>query len=156
MDLLLAAAVFVGVTSFQGRNLIEGGAPAPDFSLEALDGGRHTLSEHRGKRVLLVFWAPWCGVCKVESGNVSAIHASGDEGVEVLSVVVGYEDRAAVERFVEEHGVDYPVLMGDGRLARQYAVTKFPTLYVVDEEGRIEHAELGYTSELGLRWRLFF
>ncbi len=156
MDGALALAIFFVAMAFQGRDLIGSGQVAPDFTLPAMEGQARALSDMRGKKTLLVFWAPWCGVCGAESGTISSIARSGDEGVEVLSVVLGYDGRDTVRRFMDEHEVDYPVLLGDDEIAEAYAVNKFPTLYVIDEEGRIEHADVGYTTELGLRLRLLF
>jgi peroxiredoxin len=156
IDISTAFLIFFGVSTYQGWDLIGSGEEAPDFALQTMDGTQMTLSEHRGKPVLLAFWAPWCSVCTVETGNISGIKASMGEDVHVISVVVGYEDKAQVRAFMDEHEVDYPVMLGTRALAKDYAVSKFPTLYVLDEEGRIDHAEIGYTTELGLRWRLMF
>ena len=53
------------VGRFQSRHLIDEAVAAPEFELTALDGSLHRLSDYRGKRVLIVFWAPWCTVCKL-------------------------------------------------------------------------------------------
>ncbi|WP_338023565.1 peroxiredoxin family protein [Archangium primigenium] len=70
MDLLLLALVLTAVNAWQTRRLPVG-APAPDFTLRGLDGQPVRLSALRGQRVVLAFWAPWCGVCKAESSTLS-------------------------------------------------------------------------------------
>ncbi len=153
MDLLLLALVLTAVNAWQTRRLPVG-APAPDFTLTGLDGQPVRLSALRGQRVVLAFWAPWCGVCKAESSTLSWLQRLVGDSTRVLSVAVAYENEADVRRFVREHAVDYPVLLdGDGR-TRAYAVNQFPTTFFVSAEGRIEHAVTGYTPLPGMLWRL--
>jgi hypothetical protein len=60
----------------------------------------------------------------------------------------------AVRRFVSEHGVDYPVLLGDDALQQAWRVNSFPTVFFLSPEGRVERAVVGYTTLAGLSWRL--
>jgi peroxiredoxin len=150
LDLLMVAAVFLGVTSWQTRDLLGRGKPAPDFTLSDLQGQNHALSELRGHKVLLVFWAPWCQVCAAETANLAAVAKDAT----VVSVALDYQDHAEVERFVQEHDVHYPVLLGSPGLAGAYSIGAFPTAYVIDERGQIAHAMVGYTTEIGLRLRM--
>lgn len=156
LDGLMMAVVFYIVLSIQAAGLLGSGEPAPAFELRDMKGELHSLAQYQGKPVVLVFWAPWCGVCKVESGNISGVQAAYGDDVQVLSIVLGYDGLESVRRFMSEQEVDYPVLLGSRALGKQYAVDKFPTTYILDEEGRIDHALVGYTSEIGLRARLWF
>lgn len=153
-DLVLVALVFAGVTSWQGRDLLPGGAPSPDFTLTDLSGASHQLAQLRGRKVLLVFWAPWCGVCASDTGAINAVARAGGDDYTVLSVALDWSSRSDVERFVHDNEVKYPVLLGSDDVGRAFAVGAYPTAYVIDEEGRIEHAVVGYATELGLRLRL--
>jgi len=156
VDLALVAIVFFGVMAFQSRNLVGSGETAPDFKLSALSGAPVQLGALRGKKVLVVFWAPWCGVCGAESDNVAAVHEAyaGDDDVEVLSVVLGYEGLDSVKAFVAEHEVTYPVLLGNRDVQRAYRISSFPTAYIISETGEVEDTVVGYTTQLGLRLRL--
>jgi peroxiredoxin len=157
MDLLLIGAVVYGISWFQGRNLPVD-APAPEFSLRDMDGNVHKLSDYKGKSVLLVFWAPWCSVCSVESGNVSSVSewVSDDDDVEVLSVVVGYQNLDSVQKFIADNEVTYPVLLGTRDISQRYGVSSFPTHLVIDESGRIDSAGVGYTTTVGMWVRLWW
>lgn len=106
---------------------------------------------------MIVFWAPWCGVCKVESSNISAIHQAyqKDDSVTVISIVLGYNNLQEVKDFMTAHDVDYPVLLGDKQLNHDYKIDVFPTAYIISPNGEIEDGIVGYTSEFGLRWRLW-
>jgi hypothetical protein len=73
----------------------------------------------------------------------------------VLSVAVAYEDEEDVRRFAREHAVDYPVLLGSEELRRAYGVEQFPTTFFVTPEGQLERAAVGYTTRLGLLWRMW-
>jgi peroxiredoxin len=155
-DLAMFGLIFGGVQAVQSLGLVGAGDPAPDFALTTVDGEAVSLSGLKGKKTVLAFWAPWCSVCQVESASLSKLQEGAGEDYQVVSVVLGYEGSEDVRAFMNRHGVDYPVLMGDRGIADDYAVSKFPTLYVLDEDGRVEHSTVGYTSTLGMRWRLWF
>lgn len=154
MDIGMVALLLMAIAAWQTRHLPTG-APAPDFTLRTLSGEQVRLSELRGKPVVLSFWAPWCGVCKAESSTLSGLQGTVGGSAHVLSVAVAYEHEEDVRRFAREHAVDYPVLLGGPELMRAYAVEQFPTTFFVSSEGRIERAAVGYTTRLGLLWRLW-
>ena len=72
----------------------------------------------------------------------------------MISVASSYRTLAEVRAYVAEHDVDYPVLLDDAGLARRLGVRAFPTAFVVDGRGQIVRAVTGYTTTLGLLWRL--
>ena len=153
-NLLVIAGVLFAITAFQTRHLLESGRPAPGFTLRSIDGKLVRLSDYRGKKVVLEFWSPWCAVCKVQAGALSAL--SKDPEVRVISIVLGYRNLDEVRKFISAHGVTFPVLLGDEQVARKFRIQSFPTLYVLNERGQIAHALIGYTTEWGLRFRLHF
>lgn len=116
--------------------------PAPAFELETLDGGRISLAAMRGKPVLVDFWATWCGPCEETIPVLVEFQRKYEGRVHVLGVSVDWE-REAVAPFAREHRMNYPVLFGDERLALEYGAPGFPTLFVVDAEGRIHEAHVG-------------
>jgi thiol-disulfide isomerase/thioredoxin len=115
---------------------------APEFTLEALDGGQLALASLRGKPVLVDFWATWCGPCEQTIPVLVEFQRKYAGRVHVLGVSVDWE-REAVAPFARAHGMNYPVLFGDDALAIDYGAPGFPTLFVVDAEGRIASAHVG-------------
>jgi peroxiredoxin len=155
VDGLLLALLAAGVMAWQTRRLPASGTPAPAFALRTLDGRVVRLEDLRGRPVALTFWAPWCGVCKAESSNLSALRERVGGRAHVLSVALAYDDEAAVRAFVEAHGVDYPVLLGDDAVQRAWRVDTFPTTVFLSADGRVKRAAVGYTTQAGLLWRLW-
>lgn len=155
---LLEAVVFVGivlaVSAWQTRHLVSPGTPAPDFELEALDGTRTSLASLHGKRVLLHFWATWCGVCRQELPALNAVqgHLGADETL--LTIVADSEDREGLRKFVAEHGIRYPVLLATPELLRAFHIDAFPTNYYLSPEGIVRSRTVGMSTRLSFRARL--
>ncbi len=151
LEVAFAAAIFAAVSAWQGRDLLGSGGPAPAFPTRTLDGVHFDPALLQGKKAIVAFWAPWCGVCKVEMPTLNAL---AKDGVPVIGVALAYPDENSVRRFADEHQIAFPTLLGDDATGSAWQIGAYPTLYVVDEEGRIEHAVVGYTTKLGLRLRL--
>ncbi len=150
-DLVLLAAV--AVMTWQTRHFTRG--PLPDVSLRSLDGKVHRLAELRGAPALVVVWAPWCGVCKVESPSVSWLQRLVGDSAHVVSVAFDYDDVEQVRRYMREQEVDYPVLLGDEAAREALRVQSFPTLLFLSPEGELRHAAVGYTTLPGMLVRLW-
>jgi peroxiredoxin len=153
MDIALFLAIFAGISIWQSRSLVDSGDPAPQASFVDLDGEQHTFDDYGGTNTIVVFWAPWCGVCGAESDNISRVQSWLGDSVDVISVVLDYSSRAEIEDFIDEHEVDYPVLLGNGTTAHDFGVSSYPTIYFLSEDGRVSATAVGYTSTFGLLWR---
>ncbi len=152
LDLTFVVLVFAGVSVWQTRAHLSGG-PLPTFSLRTLDGTAWSSTSLAGKPTLLAFWAPWCGVCKTESQNLGWARRLVGERANVVSVASAFRSEGDVSRYVAEQGVDYPVLLDDQGLAETLQVGAYPTVYFIDETGRIKGSVVGYTTTLGLALR---
>jgi thiol-disulfide isomerase/thioredoxin len=150
-DLVLIALVVIGIRVYQQRSLPSGAAP--ELAGRDLSGAAAALSDYRGKPVLLHFWATWCGVCKAEQSSLDAV----SRDLPVLTVASQSGSAAEVGAFVREHGVEPRVIVdASSALARRFGVTMYPTTFVIDAAGEIRHVEVGYTTELGMRARMWF
>lgn len=152
-DGFLFLLLFTAVGMFQARNLLPTGEALELDAVEIYGGGTFTTDDLQGKTTLLVLWAPWCGVCGAESDNVSRVQRWLGDRVQVYSVALDYQNEETVERFIQKHHVDYPVLLGGDNLAQALQVRAFPSLYVLNKEGRIKHRASGYTTTFGMLWR---
>ncbi|WP_040226906.1 TlpA family protein disulfide reductase [Bhargavaea cecembensis] len=120
------------------------GQIAPDFELRTLEGETVRLSDYRGQRVFINFWATWCPPCRAEMPDIQKI--SEEEDVAVLAVNLAYteKDPGDAGRFAEEFGFTFPMpLDEDGRLAEEYRVFAYPTSYMIDSEGRVQFVAMG-------------
>ncbi len=151
-DLVIFAVIFGGMTWFQTRNLLDRGTPLPVTSLNQLDGDAFDLKTMNGKPTLLYFWAPWCGVCKSNAHNVRAIVGDSHN---IASVALSYESEDQVRSFAQEYDMPQPVLLGGKEDSTAFKIEAFPTVYVLNRDGEIAFATMGYTSEIGLRARLW-
>ena len=122
---------------------------APDWQLNTLDGKRVKLSDFKGKVVILNFWATWCAPCRVEiPGFVMLQKKYGDKGLAVIGVSVDEQGPEVVKKFVKRFGMNYPVVMGNEKIAEAYGgIVAIPTTFVIDREGRIAGKHLGYEDK---------
>ena len=153
IDLAVLGVLVLGLGAWQTRGHLAGGE-MPAAVLATLDGEHVALDSFRGKPVLLAFWAPWCTVCAAESQNLSWVRRIVGDRARVISVAASFENLAQVRAYVRDHGVDYPVLLGDDALLRALRVEAFPTTYFLDAQGRVRRSASGYTTTLGLLARI--
>lgn len=147
---LIVAAIFGLVRFWQFRDLTRGSAP--EIVAQTLDGEKIRLSAMRGRPVLVHFWASWCPVCRMEEQGIHAIavdHA-------VLTVALDTATPQAMRRYLLRKGLSFPVIRdAQGVIGAEYGVSGVPASFVVDSAGIIRFAEVGYTTEWGLRARLW-
>jgi peroxiredoxin len=134
--LLVAAGSVSAATQLKG-------AEAPDFVLKSLSGKNLRLSEYRGEVVMLSFWATWCGDCRAQLTELSAMRDRyQDAGVELLAVSLDQSARQASEATA---GASYPVLHdAAGEVGRLYDVTKMPVMVLIDRGGVVREVFEGF------------
>src|SRR5713101_3801380 len=119
--------------------------PAPDFTLSTPSGASLSLTELRGKVVLLNFWATWCVPCRKEMPAIEALYQRyKDRGLEVVAISLDKLAAAPVEAFVQEMGVTYRVALDPSwATARTYGVRGLPATFLLDRAGNVVMRELG-------------
>jgi thiol-disulfide isomerase/thioredoxin len=149
-DGALVLLVLLAVRAYQQRDAASG--PAPELAAVDIHGTPVSLADYRGQPVLLHFWATWCGVCRAVQPGVDAIASE----LPVLTVASQSGSASAVAAYTRNHAISAKVIDdARGVLARRFGVRAFPTSFVVDGDGFIRHVEVGYTTELGLRARMW-
>ena len=119
--------------------------PAPDFTLESLDGKSVRLSDLRGKAVLLNFWATWCGPCKIETPwLVELQNQYGAQGLQVIGVAMDDSGKDDIAKFAKDMGVNYPVLLGKEAVGDAYGgVPALPESFFIGRDGKIVDKIIG-------------
>jgi peroxiredoxin len=125
----------------QAKVMAQGGdhPMAPDFTLTELNGQKLSLSDYRGKVVLLDFWATWCGPCRVEiPGLIELQNKYRDQGFTVIGVSLD-DSIEPVKDFYQEFRMNYPVAVAsDKKVELLYGgIIGLPTAFLVGRDGRI-------------------
>lgn len=154
-EIAIFLALFAAFQAWQLRDTARG--QAAEFNAVLLDGTTFNLREYRtahpGQPLLLYFWADWCPVCKTTAGSVSSIAADWP----LLTIATQSGDAAAVQRFMQEKGYRWPTLADQGgEIMQDYRLPGTPGFVVIAPDGEIRFVAVGYTSELGLRLRLWW
>ena len=138
-----------GASQSDSTTLVKVGDPAPDFSVALFDGSHLTLSELRGKVVLLNFWATWCPPCRQELTRVQKDLIDRFAGRDFLFLPVSRgEKRSDVAAFREKTGYTFPMGLDSTRtIYDRYATNFIPRNYLIDRDGRIITATIGYSPE---------
>lgn len=159
MKKVIAIIVFIGLigytiytTAFTEQTAVEGlekGNLAPDFELTTLDGDKVKLSDFRGKKVLLNFWASWCGPCRAEMPDMQELHKEGRDDLVILAVNATQTEKGkeSPAEFIKELGLTFPTVLDEkGEVSKKYQVIALPTSYFIDSEGKINEKYTGTLS----------
>jgi len=120
--------------------------PAPEFKLAAPDGTPMSLSDLRGKVVLLNLWATWCPPCAAEMPELNALYRRYGNAKDFVVVGVDLQEGPeAVADFAQRNNITFPLLLDrDGRVTREdYGIRTLPASVIIDREGRIRDSWTG-------------
>ena len=148
---VLAAIAFIALLAFgliakRGAQIAVG-QTAPDAPIERLDGqGTISLSDYRGKWVLVNFWASWCKPCEEESPAIESFAKKHDENLVVLGI--NSEDNSVdANAFIHEYGLTWDMVKDTGDRSEAYGVLGFPESFLVDPNGKLALIQRGPMDE---------
>ncbi|MGC9456202.1 MAG: protein disulfide oxidoreductase [Halothiobacillaceae bacterium] len=152
LEIGLVLAAFLLVRAWMAPAVTQG--PAPPLSGTDLEGRTVSLADYQGEPLLVVFWAEWCRICRLEMPMIEAVA----EDWPVLTVAMQSGNEATVRQFVDESGWRGLRVLNDpqGSQARNWGVKGVPVMYVLDGRGEVRFVETGLTSSWGLRARLWW
>ncbi len=122
------------------------GSPAPDFSVDSLNGqGKFSIKANLGKVIVVDFWATWCEPCKKSFPKLQELNAKYKaSGVEVVGISED-DEKSGIKDFGASHGAKFPLGWDDGKaIAGKWEPKSMPASFVVDKKGIIRFAHLGY------------
>lgn len=124
-------------------------AAAPDFTLRDLSGRYISLSDYKGRVVLLEFWATWCSPCKASVPALIELHKKYEQqGFIVVGVSMDTDSDSPekVRQFSASNNINYPVLVGNERTPKLYNVISIPTSFLIGKDGNIVDIYKGYSK----------
>ena len=118
--------------------------PAPDFQAKDLDGKDVSLEAHKGKVILLNFWASWCGPCRAEIPGLVELQNKYKDGLQIIGMVVDDDDEATIRDVVKTEAINYPVVLTTPQVRMAYGgITALPTVFIINPEGRVVQKHVG-------------
>lgn len=158
--IILIVVVFVGAFMYYNSNIKDLPNPidgqdtsnedqeqqilAPDFTLENSEGEEITLSDYRGKVVVLNFWASWCGPCRSEMPDLDEANKELQQGDDAVMLLVNLTDgvretKEKAQKYVEDNNFSFNVLYDvDGDASNKYQISSIPTTAIIDREGYVK------------------
>ncbi len=151
VELTLILIVLFAVRFWMQRDVVSG--TAPNISQVMLDGQYFDLYQNNKRPILVHFWATWCPVCKLEQSNIENIA----KDYPVITIAMQSGDNKELSQFMRQEKLSFKVVNDEsGNLSRTYNIRGVPVSFIINKENKIEFVEVGYTTELGLRMRLWW
>ena len=132
---------------------LDQGDTPPDFELETMSGEVVKLSDLKGKKVILNFWASWCGPCKAEMPHMEQYYKKHkeSENVEIVAVNLTSAERRGLEgvtEFIDSYGLTFPIpLDEDGKVGDDYSVITIPSTFILGTDGKLSQKIIGPMDE---------
>ena len=121
-----------------------------EMSVTLLD--KTSYRHPKDKPILIHFWATWCPTCKIEASNIQSI----SEEYEVLSIAVSSGDDKKIKEYMSKNSFDFKVYNDEsGFFAKEFKIAAYPTTFIYDKDKNLIFSEVGFTSTLGLYFRMW-
>lgn len=126
---------------------------APEVQFTVIDGRKLSLSDLRGKPVLLTFWATTCAPCLKEEPTLAALYTElHPHGLEMVGVAMNYDTPARIDDYRRRNNVPYPIALDlDGTIARTFGIKAIPRAFVIAPDGRVLYDHTGILDPADVR-----
>lgn len=151
---LVLAASFALVTNWQTRDMlgVDGAVTIAPLALPTLSGKHAVIGPDASRNTLIYFFAPWCSVCRMSIGNLDSLN---ERDAQVFVVALDYNTVDEVSEFATAVGLKRDVLLGNNNLRALFKIKAYPSYYVLNSDFAIVSRDMGYSTELGLRRRIW-
>ncbi len=152
MQFVLVIIAIFAIRIWQQQDITQGSVPS--FTAKTLSGEIINSNPLPNEAILVHFWATWCGVCRLENGNIQSI----SKDYKVLNIAMQSGTDQQLKEYAKEHDMQTNNIINDnsGSLARLFGVRATPSSFFVNPEGQIQFIEIGYVTTLGYRLRLWW
>ncbi|MDG6777260.1 protein disulfide oxidoreductase [Thiomicrorhabdus sp. zzn3] len=151
LTVLIFIGAYLALRPFMQGDVIQG--QVPDISVQTLQGETLSLRELE-QPALIHIWATWCPICGVTRGSVESVA----EDYTVINIATQSGDDDQLLHYAQQHEMNPAIIVNDldGELMKQFGAKAVPADFILGANGQIEFVEVGFTSELGLRLRLWW
>jgi len=151
IEIVLILIVITAVKLWVQRDVVTG--VAPNITAPLLSGETFDLYQSKPRPILVYYWATWCPVCKLQRSSIENI--SKDHALISIAMQSGHNEE--VKEYMREENLSFKVINDEyGALSKKYKIRGVPAAFIVNRENKIEFVEVGYSTELGLRLRLWW
>lgn len=145
---------FTLVSGWQTRDMLgtNGAVTITPVTLPTLSGGHAVLGPDASRNTLVYFFAPWCSICRLSIGNLDSVN---ERDIQIFVVALDYATVDEVSEFASAVGLEREVLLGNADLRALFKVQAFPSYYILNSDFTVTSRDMGYTTALGLRRRVW-
>lgn len=151
IEISIVIVVLVSIRAWTQRDIISGQVPL--LSAKTLTGETINLATQRQQPLLIHFWASWCPVCEFEQNSIQSISSD----YPVLSIAMSSGTNDEIMAYMKKSGINFKVVNDiAGTWVNHFGIKGVPVSFIVDNNNNIKFKEVGYTTEWGLRLRLWW
>lgn len=158
IQVFLMVSFYLLIEYFLTRDMLETdqSVPQTQFSLKSVQFNQNQIVDFadNDKPTLLYFFAPWCQICHLSMPNLVDIHQAYQDKVKVVAIALDFKQKSQVKDFLAKHELNFPVFYGNQELQNLFKVNRYPSYYLIQSNGKVTDKVTGYTTELGMKFRL--
>lgn len=150
-ELALILLIIVAARFWMQRDVVSG--IAPNINATMLNGQHFELYQNKNRPILVYFWASWCPVCKLQQSTIESV----SKEYPVITVAMQSGDDQELRHYINTEKLSFNIINDEyGKLSHLYGIRGVPVAFIVNNDNKINFVEVGYTTELGLRIRLWW